>query len=150
MVEDIIMRHGATEDKLMPILLDIQNSNERHYLKEEDLKTVSKILGIPESRVYSVVTFYSFFSLKPRGKYIIQICDNAPCIVNGAYNVIDDFRRALGIDMGQTTNDGMFTLEHSSCLGCCSHAPAARIGGELYGDLNTDRINSILSELRRQ
>jgi NADH-quinone oxidoreductase subunit E len=150
MVEEIVNRHGIAEDKLMPILLDIQNSNDKHYLSEDDLKQVSRLLGIPESRVYSVATFYSFFSLQPRGKYIIQVCDNAPCIVNGAYNVIDDFRHILGIDMGQTTPDDLFTLEYSSCLGCCSHAPAARIAGELYGDLDSEKIKSILSDLRRR
>lgn len=150
MVSEIVRRHGATEDKLLSILLDIQAGNDRHYLSEEALKEVSELLDLPESRVYSVATFYSFFSLKPRGKYIIQVCDNAPCIVNGADNIIDDFKRLLGIGMGQTTADGIFTLEYSSCLGCCSHAPAARIGGELYGDLDRERVSVILDDLRRR
>lgn len=150
MIAEIVKKHGTTEDKLVPILLDIQNSNDKHYLEKESLKEVAKLLNLPESRVYSVATFYSFFSLHPRGKHIIQVCDNAPCIVNGADNIIDDFRQLLGIDMGQTTEDGLFTLEYSSCLGCCSHAPAARIAGELYGDLNREKIKAILNDLRRR
>ena len=146
----IIEKHGKSPENLIKILLEYQSSNGKNFISKDEVKTVAKELGITESRVYSVITFYSLFSTKPRGKYIIQVCRDVPCYVNGAGNVVKELEDILGVKMGETTKDGVFTLEYSSCLGCCDQAPALRIGKETYGKLDREKITQIISSYRRK
>jgi len=105
---------------------------------------------VTESRIYGVLTFYTLLSTKPRGKYVVQVCNDVPCYVKGSVNVLEILEKALGVKEGETTADGVFTLEFTSCLGCCDKAPAMRIGGQLYGELNGDKITEIIAKYRGQ
>lgn len=147
---NVIKKHGRLPENLIHILLEYQESKTDNYISEKEVKTVAEELNISESRVYSVVTFYSLFSTKPRGKYIIQICDNVPCHVNGSVDIVKELEDNLRIKMGETTSDKMFSLEYSSCLGCCDKSPALRIGKELFGDLTLQKISDIISQYRRK
>ncbi len=100
------------------------------------------------SQVYSVATFYSMFSVKPRGKHIIRVCVSPPCHISGENDIVKILEEELGIKEGETTPDGVFTLECTSCLGVCDIAPAMMIDDEIYGNLNRERIKAILSEIR--
>jgi len=146
----IIERYGKKPDSLIQILLEYQSTKSDNCITEEEVSRVAGSLGISKSRVYSIVTFYSLFSTVPRGKYVIQVCDDVPCYVNDSVNVIEELERILKISMGQTTPDGVFSLEKTSCIGCCDMAPAMRIGDELYGDLTDKKIFEIISLYRRK
>jgi len=147
---NVIEKHGRQPENLIHILLEYQDSKPDSFISEDEVQIVARELDISESRVYSVITFYSLFSTKPRGKYIIQVCDNVPCYVNGAVDIVNELEENLKVKMGETTPDGVFTLEYTSCLGCCDKSPAIRIGKELYGNLTPDKISEIIALYRRK
>jgi NADH-quinone oxidoreductase subunit E len=148
-INDIVRQKGKTPDKLLGVLLEYQKTKNRNYLTNEDLKDVAKKMNLPESRVYSVATFYSLLSVKPRGKYVIQLCRDVPCYVNGAFDIREELETALQISVGETTKDGLFSLEFASCLGCCEMAPVMRIDQKIYGHLNRKKLAEIIAEYRR-
>lgn len=148
--EDIVKKKGGAPDKLVSILLEYQQTRDRNYLTEADLKTIAKLMNLPESRLYSIATFYSLLSTVPRGKHIIQLCRDVPCYLNGSYNVKNDLERKLNISVGETTSDGRFSLEYSSCLGYCELAPVIRIDGKIYGSLTSEKLSEIIAEYRRK
>ncbi|MCX5907661.1 MAG: NADH-quinone oxidoreductase subunit NuoE [Deltaproteobacteria bacterium] len=145
----ILERYDRSPDNLLSILHDLQDANERHYLTDEDLRRTADYLGLTPSFVHGVATFYTMFSLKPRGRYIIRICQSPPCYLMGSTTMVMELMRHLGVEFGETTRDGLFTLEMSSCLGVCGVAPAMMINDEVYGNLTPDRIQIILEEKRR-
>jgi NADH-quinone oxidoreductase subunit E len=147
--QKIIQQYDPSPDNLLSILHDLQDANERHYLAEQDLQLAAGHLRLPFSFVQGVATFYTMFSLKPRGKYIIRICESPPCHLMGATTVAQELMRLLGIQFGETTRDELFTLETSSCLGVCGVAPALMVNNEVYGNLTPQRIHEILEEKRR-
>ena len=144
-VAEIVSRYGARQECLLQILHDVQADN--NSLSEAELLQVARLMDIPLSRVYGVATFYSMFSVRPRGKYIIRICESAPCHIVGAREVIEAFEQALGTKMGETTQDGRFTLEYTSCLGVCGVAPAVMINDRVYGNLTPAKVEEILAGL---
>ena len=148
-LDEIVRRKGKTPDKLIGILQEYQKSRNRNYLTKEDLKAVADQMGLPESRVYSVATFYSLLSTKPRGKHIIQICRDVPCYVNGSFDIREELETMLQISVGETTEDGAFSLEYASCLGYCELAPVIRIDQKIFGHLNSDRLGEVIAEYRR-
>lgn len=148
-VKELIDKKEKTPDKLVGILLEYQQTKNRNYLTKEDLKAVAEEMGLPESRVYSVATFYSLLSTEPRGKHVIQICKDVPCYVSGAFNVRDELEKALKISMGETTKDGLFSLEYTSCLGYCDIAPVMRIDQKIYGNLTSEKLVEIIAGYRR-
>ena len=148
-VKEFIDKKEKTADKLVGILLEYQQTKNRNYLSMEDLKAVAEEMGLPESRVYSVAKFYSLLSVQPKGKHVIQLCRDVPCYVNGTFNVRDDLEKALNISMGETTKDGLFSLEYSSCLGYCDIAPVIRIDQKIYGNLTSEKLVEIIAGYRR-
>ena len=133
---------------LMMILSDIQN--EYGYIPLEVQEVVSKKTGISVSEIYGVVTFYSFFSLTPKGKYIIGCCLGTACYVKGSQSVLDAFSNELGIKPGETTKDGMFTLDTLRCLGACGIAPAVSINGKVYPKVSEKDVPKILKDIKEQ
>ena len=148
-VKEIVQRKGKTPDKLLGILLDYQKTKNRNYLTNEDLRAVAEEMGLPESRVYSVATFYSLLSTEPRGRHVIQICRDVPCYVNGSLDIREELETALQIGIGQTTKDGLFSLEYTSCLGYCEMSPVMRIDQKIYGSLTGQKLLDIIAEYRR-
>lgn len=140
---------GKSPDKLVSVLLEYQKTKNRHYLTQEDLKSVADIMELPESRVYSVATFYTLLATEPRGRHIIQLCRDVPCHVNGSFDVLEELETALQIRVGETTKDGLFSLEYASCLGYCEIAPVIRIDNKIYGNLNGEKLSGIIAEYRR-
>lgn len=121
-ITEICDRHAGEKTPLIMILNDIQN--EYGYIPLEVQQIVSDKTGISVAEIYGVVTFYSFFSLVPNGKYVIGVCLGTACYVKGAQQVIDKFSEILGIGAGQTTEDGLFTIDALRCIGACGIAPA--------------------------
>ena len=106
--------------------------------------------GVPVAEIYGVVTFYSFFSLKPKGKFVIGCCLGTACYVKGAQAVIDKFVEVLGIKPGETTEDGMFTIDALRCLGACGIAPAVTINGKIYPRMSADKVQGIINDYKKQ
>lgn len=147
-IKEILDKNGRTPDKLISSLLEYQKTTLCNYLTEDDLREFAKETGIPISRISSVASFYSLLSTESRGRYIIQVCYDVPCYVNNSVNIVEELEKNLGIKMGQTTEDETFSLEFSSCLGCCDKAPVMQIGETLYGNLTSEKIASILDKYR--
>ncbi|MGE5587810.1 MAG: NADH-quinone oxidoreductase subunit NuoE [Clostridia bacterium] len=145
-VSEILAKYSRRPDALVSILHDVQK--EAGYVSEEAMTEIASELDIPVSKVYGVATFYTLFSTKPKGRYIVRVCENAPCHVRGAKAVIEALEKELGIPMGGTTSDGKFTLEYTSCLGVCGVAPAIMINEAVYGNLTPERVPLILKEYK--
>lgn len=145
-ITEICDRYKDEPTPLMMILSDIQN--EYGYIPLEVQEVVSKKTNISVAEIYGVVTFYSFFSLTPKGKYIIGCCLGTACYVKGAQNVIDKFSEILKIKPGETTEDGMFTLDALRCIGACGIAPAVSISGTVYPKMSVDQVAKIIDDYR--
>jgi NADH:ubiquinone oxidoreductase subunit E len=144
-VDDIIERHTNQKGALMPILNEIQDKF--GYLPQEALKELSRKLDMPLAEIYGVATFYSRFTLKPRGEHTISVCLGTACYVKGSKNIYDKLVSELKVSgSGDTTDDGKFTLEATRCLGCCGLAPVMMIDGEVYGRLVPEDISEILKK----
>jgi len=118
------------------------------YISKEAMEEISHYLNIPSSHIWGTATFYHYFSLKPRGKYIISVCMGTACYVKGAERILNEVKEELGIEMNETTEDRMFTLEEKACLGCCGLAPVMMINGKVYGELTTEKTGKILKGLK--
>jgi NADH-quinone oxidoreductase subunit E len=147
--EEIIIKYDPSAENLLSILHDLQDAREQHYLTDPDLRIAAEYLHLPFSFVHGVATFYTMFSLTPRGKHIIRICQSPPCHLMGATTIGEELIRLLKVGFGQTTPDGLFSLEISSCLGVCGVAPAMMINDEVYGNLTPRRVQEILAEKGR-
>jgi len=149
-VKEIIKKHGNKRENLLQILHDIQNQSYQNYISEENIKTLSEEMRIPVSDIKGTASFYSMYSFIPRGKYIIRICESPPCHILGAQTIFDAVEKKLGIKEGETTKDGLFTLEATSCLGICGVAPAIMINEEAYGNLDEKKIDEILEQIQEK
>jgi len=148
LLKEVLQKYPKKEDQLIEILLDYQAEKSNHYISKEEIVEIASYLSIPESKVCSVLSFYTFFSDKPRGKHIIQVCKDVPCYVSSDVDVLKTIEKELGIRVNETTPNGQFTLEFTSCLGCCEAGPAMRINDKTYTHLTADKIKAILSEYR--
>ena len=146
-INGICDRYVDEKTPLMMILSAIQE--EYGYIPLEVQEIVSARTGISVAEIYGVVTFYSFFSLKPKGKYVIGCCLGTACYVKGAQQIIDKFSELLGITAGGTTEDGMFTLDALRCIGACGIAPAVTINGKVYPKLKVSDVSAIIEEYRK-
>ncbi|MCF7931366.1 MAG: NAD(P)H-dependent oxidoreductase subunit E [Acholeplasmataceae bacterium] len=148
LLKEVLQKYPKKEDQLIEILLDYQAEKSNHYISKEEIIEIASYLSIPESKVCSVLSFYTFFSNKPRGKHIIQVCKDVPCYVSSDVDVLKTIEKELGIRVNETTPNQQFTLEFTSCLGCCEAGPAMRINDKIYTHLTADKIKAILSEYR--
>ncbi len=143
-IAEICDRHKDENTPLMMILSDIQN--EYGYIPLEVQEIVSQKTGISVAEIYGVVTFYSFFSLVPKGKYIIGCCLGTACYVKGAQQVIDKFSEVLKIRPGETTEDGLFTIDALRCIGACGIAPAVSINGKVYPKMTVSQVTEVVAQ----
>ena len=147
-IEEIIARYQNETTPLMMILSDIQR--EYGYIPLDVQELISEKTGIPVAEIYGVVTFYSFFSLTPKGKYVIGVCLGTACYVKGGQNVIDKFCQLLNIKSGETTEDGLFTIDALRCIGACGIAPAVSINGKVYSKVSVDECAKIIASYRKE
>lgn len=143
-IEEMLKKYKGQKGALLQALQEAQNI--MGYLPIEVQEMVAETLDITLSEVYSTITFYSFFSLKPKGKYQIRTCLGTACYVRGAEKVLDRLKTELGIEVGDTTDDGKFSLNACRCIGACGLAPAIIINDEVYGRLTPDKIPGILKK----
>ncbi|MBQ9457118.1 MAG: NAD(P)H-dependent oxidoreductase subunit E [Bacilli bacterium] len=145
-VKRICDQYANEPSPLMMILSAVQK--EYGYIPLEVQKIISEKTGIPVAEIYGVVTFYSFFSLNPKGKYVLGICLGTACYVKNSQQVIDKFSQMLGIGPGETTEDGLFTIEAVRCIGACALAPAMSINGKVLPKVTPDQVGKIIDEYR--
>jgi len=139
----IIAEHGSKPSKLIPILHAVQR--EYRYLPEEILTYVAMSLKLPPAKVYGVASFYAHYSLKPKGKYVVHICDGTACHVKGSINILEAMRKKLGLSKEKPTDDNMlFTIETVSCLGACGMAPVITINEDVYGSVTPQSAVALL------
>ncbi len=145
-ITEICDRYAQEKTPLMMILSAIQK--EYGYIPLEVQELVSQKTGISVAEIYGVVTFYSFFSLAPKGKYVIGVCLGTACYVKGAQQIVDKFSEIIGIKPGETSQDGLFTLDALRCIGACGIAPAVTINGKVYPKLTVDAVPKIVEEYK--
>ena len=148
LLEPCLEKYATVAGSLITIL---QNAQDIYgYLPVDVILHISQRTGIKVTKIMGVATFYSQFRLEPVGKYLIMLCQGTACHVNGSERVRDAISEYLGIGHGQTTEDGLFTLENVACLGCCSLAPVIMINGEAYGNLTPDSAVAVIKELQKK
>ena len=146
-IQDAVSHYRAVKGGVMPALHAVQGIC-GNWLPLEALKLLAEGMDIPYPYLYGVMSFYTMFSPTPRGKYIIRLCESPPCHIMGAVNLAEMLQTELGIKVGETTADGLFTLEHTACLGVCEVSPAMQINEVVFGRLTAERVKNILSDYR--
>ncbi len=146
-IDEILCAHHYDGTDLIAVLLEVEAAMERRYISRPVAYYVADRLGLKPTQVFDVISFYTALHDKPRAKFPLQICDSAPCRVCGSESLYDMLRAVLGIDLGEVTYDGRFTIEKVPCFGACDVAPAVRVNGVVYGNL-TDR-ERVLAMLRQ-
>ncbi|OPZ65399.1 MAG: NADP-reducing hydrogenase subunit HndA [Firmicutes bacterium ADurb.Bin506] len=145
-VSKIIGRHGKGQQELVPILQEVQA--EYRYLPEEILSHISTAMGIPPATVYGVATFYAQFSLEPKGKYVIRVCDGTACHVRHSMPIYEAIRKKTGLRGKRITSaDGLFTVETVACVGACGLAPVITINDEVYAQMTPEAAEMIIDAL---
>jgi len=143
---EIIDQHDRNPAKLIPILQAVQE--EYRYLPQEVLAFVATSLGLPPARVFGVATFYAHFTLKPKGKYTVRLCDGTACHVRGSIAILEALHKRLGLDaVNNTTRDMLFTVETVSCLGACGLAPVVVINDEVHGLMTPEKALAVVDEI---
>lgn len=145
--EAILSRYEGAPEDLIPVLHDLQE--EYHYLPKEELQVVAARLGVPLTQVYSVATFYKGFSLEPQGLHHVQVCDGTTCHLHGALRLREGVVRRLGIEPGQTSKDGQFSLERVKCMGKCGVAPTLAVDQDYFGEVGIETLTRILKPYRK-
>lgn len=140
---------AAHKDEPSPLMVVLEEVQKKYgYVAMEVQTLISEEMGIPVAEIYGVVTFYNFFSLTPKGKYVINVCLGTACYVKGSQPILDKFNEVLGIKEGQTTKDGFFTLEAVRCMGACALAPAVNVNGKVYPQVKVGQVEQIVAEYR--
>jgi len=143
-----LWRYEGTPGELIPLL---QSAQEHFgFIPRRAINYISTVTGIAESEIYGVTTFYSQFRLKPMGKYVIRACSGTACHVSGANMIIETIQDELGVEVGDTTDDGVFTLNTVACIGCCSLAPVIMVNEETHGKLTPASVRRILRKYSRE
>lgn len=147
--QEIIEIVNSLKDEPTPLMMVLEEVQTRFgYIPMEVQELISDMLNIPVSEIYGVVTFYSFFSLNPKGKYVIGVCLGTACYVKGSKTIIDKFSQLLNIKPGETSSDGLFTLDALRCIGCCALAPAVRINDTVYPNMSLNDVEKIVIKYR--
>ncbi len=148
-VEKILSKYPADRKKsaVMP-LLDLAQRQNENWISQDVIATISNILDLPEIKVYEVASFYTMYNLKPVGKYLLQFCKTTPCMLRGIDQIVKDCKKKLGIEMDETTVDGLFTLKEVECLGACVNAPIVQINDDFAEDLTSASFLKILEDLK--
>ena len=139
---------GKHKSALIPLLHIAQEEN-NGWLSVEAMDYVAELLSIKPIEVYEVATFYSMYNLKPVGRYIFEVCQTGPCMLNGSDGIIDYIKAKLNIGVGETTTDGLFTLKTVECLGACGYAPMMQLGKFYKEQLTREKVDQIIEECRR-
>jgi NADH-quinone oxidoreductase subunit E len=144
----IMEGYGNDAQQLIAVLLDIQAASGQNYVEQKWSTLASKVLDVPLSKIYDILTFYAMFSTRPRGENVIEICRSTPCCFTKAEEVVKWFEAAAGVKVGETTADGKITLSRTSCVGACDAGPVVKIGDDVFGDLTEGKVKTLVQSYR--
>lgn len=147
-LEELFNIYLPEKDNLIQMLNEIQEHY--GYVPMNVQEKLSEFLNIPLAEIYGVVTFYSRFSLEPQGKYRITVCLGTACFVKGSQKIMDRLTEKLGIGPGETTKDGLFTIEQTRCVGACGLAPVFTVNGEVYGKATVKKLDEVIEKLKEE
>ncbi len=147
-VNQILHEYPCEQRYCLAMMQDLQH--EFNYIPKEAMKALSEYLNCPLSSLYSMATFYKALSLKPKGKHIIKLCDGTACHIRGSNTLVRGVERELHISPGETSEDGLFSLELVNCLGSCAMAPVMVVDGQYYGKMTMEKIPEVLSKYREE
>lgn len=147
LIDSIISNNGGSPESLLMILQDI--SEIYNYVPPEVIPVLSQKLGVRESLIYGVATFYKTISLEPRGKYVVHVCTGTACHVRGSGRILEALEENLHVREGQTTDDSLFTLEAVRCIGCCASGPVITVNKETHGGLDRSSVVRLIGEYRK-
>ncbi len=146
-IDQVIDKHGYSKNALISIMQEVQS--DYRYLPREALEHIASSLGISQAKIYSVATFYENFSLEPKGKYVVKICDGTACHVRNSIPILNTFREELGLTKQMhTTKDMMFTVETVSCLGACGLAPVITVNDKVYPAMTPEKVKELLADIK--
>ena len=147
-IDRILADHDGDATQLVGILLDVEAAVERHYIPEAAAYYVAERLHIKPTRVYDVISFYTALHTEPRAKFVLEVCNSAPCRVKDSDTLVETLKRLLNLEIGEVTYDGRFSIEKVPCFGACDVSPAVRCNGVVYGNLDCEeRILDMLQQL---
>jgi NADH-quinone oxidoreductase E subunit len=149
-IKEIIARYpeGRQQSAVMP-LLDLAQRQNDNWIPTAAMKVIADMLGMPEIRVFEVATFYTMYNLKPVGKHLVQVCTTTPCMLRGSDGIVETCKKKLGIEFGETTDDGLFTMVEVECLGACVNAPMVQVNDDYYEDLTPELTEKLLDSLAK-
>lgn len=143
-IKEILSKYKKDKSNLIQILNEVQENY--GYIPKHTQLEISEYLGIPMAEIYGVITFYSRFSLEPKGKYNVAVCLGTACFVKGSEKILDKLKEKLGIDVGEVTKDGKFSIEATRCIGACGLAPVFTVNGEVYGKATPELLEKVIEE----
>ena len=146
-IQEILNQYTTVKDNLIPILNEIQVKY--GYIPLIAQTKISEYLSIPMAEIYGVITFYSRFTLKPKGKYAISVCLGTACFVKGSEKIMERLKSRLKIEEGETTKDGLFSIDATRCVGACGIAPVFTVNGEVYGKATVKKLDEVLDKLQQ-
>jgi len=147
-VDDVLSRYPEVRGNLISVLHEIQSRY--NYLPEDVLMYLAKKTGVPITRLYSIATFYHLFSLTPKGKHQIQVCLGTACHVKGSQRILDELKRKLDVEEGETTKDMRYTLDAVRCIGACSLAPVMVVDKDTHGNVTTKKATDIVKKIEKE
>ena len=147
-MEELFNEYLPVKDNLIQMLNEVQEHY--GYIPEKAQRDLSEFLNVPMAEIYGVITFYSRFTLKPKGKYNISVCLGTACYVKGSQRIMDRLKERLKIEPGETTKDGLFSIEETRCVGACGLAPVFTVNGEVYGKATVKKLDEVLENLEKQ
>ncbi len=147
-IENLFNEYLPVKDNLIQMLNEVQEHY--GYIPEKAQRDLSEFLNVPMAEIYGVITFYSRFTLKPKGKYNISVCLGTACYVKGSQRIMDRLKERLKIEPGETTKDGLFSIEETRCVGACGLAPVFTVNREVYGKATVKKLDEVLDNLEQQ
>ena len=147
-MKEILEVYKVDKENLIPILNDVQEKY--GYIPKLAQLEISNYLGVPMAEIYGVITFYSRFTLEPKGKYNISVCLGTACFVKGSQSILDRLKDRLKIEEGKTTEDGKFSIDTTRCVGACGIAPVFTVNDEVYGHETVKKLDEVLNELEKK
>lgn len=147
-IDQIMDRYGNKVENLLPILLEVQESFDTRFIEGNVADYMAKRIGIPNAQMSEVLSFFAAINKKPKGKYHIEMCNSTVCRVNDNFQIEAYLQEALGIKVGETSEDGLFSLDYAPCFGACDISPSIRINKHAHGKLTMERLAQIISDLK--
>lgn len=144
--DEVVSRYPEQKSAVLPVLYMAQK--EFGHLSQEAIEYVAKLMDIPAVRLYGIVTFYTMFNMKPVGRHHLQVCRTLPCALLGSERITNYLKKKLGINLGETTPDGKFTLSEVECLASCDTAPVMQINDDYYENLSAEKIDKVIENLK--